>query len=84
MALAALAVLGQQQAVGRALQQAQAQLPFQGLKPTADGGLGGAQLHGGGRKAAAVDDAQEGTQQVQAVAARCEIVHAYGVCKVCC
>ncbi len=79
MALAALAVLGQLQAVGGALQQAQAQLSLQRLQAPADRGLCGAELGGGGGKAAGIDDAQEGTQQVEAVRASGQVGHALGV-----
>ncbi|MNI97891.1 hypothetical protein D3C73_1566230 [compost metagenome] len=65
--------------MGGPLQQAQTQLPLQGLKPTADGGLGGAQLQGSSRKAATVHDAQESTQQIQAVATQGKVVHAHYV-----
>ena len=59
-----------------ALQQAQAELPLQCLKAPADRRLGGAQLHGGGRQAAGIDDAQEGAQQIQAIGAGGEVIHA--------
>ena len=76
MALAAQAIFGQLQAMGGALQQAQAELPLQCLKAPADRRLGGAQLHGGGRQAAGIDDAQEGAQQIQAIGAGGEVIHA--------
>ncbi len=79
MALAAQAIFGQLQAVGGALQQAQAELSLQGLQASADCRLGGAQLHGRSRQAARVDDAQEGAQQIQAIGAGGEVIHAYGV-----
>lgn len=79
MTLAAQAVLGQLQAVGGALQQAQAELPLQCLQASADRRLGGAQLQGRSRQAAGIDDAQEGAQQIQAISAGGEVIHACGV-----
>lgn len=76
MTLAAQPVLGQLQPVGGALQQAQAELTLQRLQAPADCRLGGAQLHGCGRQAAGIDDAQEGAQQIQAIGAGGEVIHA--------
>ncbi|GEM_PF-2535289 len=79
MTLAAQAVLGQLQAVGGALQQAQAELSLQCLQASADRRLGAAQLQGRSRQAAGIDDAQEGAQQIQAISAGGEVIHACGV-----
>ena len=77
LAIAALAVLGQAQGMGRALHQAHLQRRFQCLQPSADGGLGGAELARGRRQTAGLDDADEGLQQVETVMGKGTVHTAY-------
>jgi len=66
---AAVAVFGQLHHMGGALQQLDAQAALQRLQAAAHGGLAGAQLLGGGRQAAGLDDADKGLHQLNAVGA---------------
>ncbi|MOA33542.1 hypothetical protein D3C78_1548430 [compost metagenome] len=67
--ITALPILGQPDGVGGALQQPHPHRALQQLQAAADGGLRAAQLRGGGRQAARLDDAHEGFDQQQAVGA---------------
>jgi len=64
---AALAVLGELHAVRGAPQQAQAERTLERLQAPAHRGLAHAELAGGGREAAGLDDADEGLHQLDAV-----------------
>ncbi|MDR6357052.1 hypothetical protein Q3H58_003723 [Pseudomonas psychrotolerans] len=67
LAIAALAILGESQGMGRALYQAHLQGRLQRLQAAADGGLGGAELARRRRQTAGLDDADEGLEQIEAV-----------------
>src|SRR5690606_8553056 len=58
-----LAITGELHAMRRAVEQLQAKRTFQRLQATAGGRLSGVQLRRGCRKAASLNDANEGTQQ---------------------
>lgn len=57
--VATLTITGELHAVGRAIEQLQAERPLQRLQPATDRGLGGAQLRRRRRETAGIDDSDE-------------------------